>query len=71
MKTSEFLEIIAAAKDGTRLGYGGGFYDRFLPHFEGKALFALYEQFVFDTLPHGTYDFLIDPESIMTEKGAL
>ena len=62
---------LAAAKDGTRLGYGGGFYDRFLPHFEGKALFALYEQFVFDTLPHGTYDFLIDPESIMTEKGAL
>ncbi|MBE6603709.1 MAG: 5-formyltetrahydrofolate cyclo-ligase [Ruminococcaceae bacterium] len=62
---------LAAARDGTRLGYGGGFYDRFLPHFEGKTLFALYEQFVFDTLPHGAYDFLIDPKSIMTEKGAL
>ena len=62
---------LAAARDGTRLGYGGGFYDRFLPHFEGKVLFALYEQFVFDTLPRGIYDFLIDPQSIMTEKGAL
>lgn len=62
---------LAAARDGTRLGYGGGFYDRFLPCFEGKTLFALYEQFVFDTLPRGIYDFLIDPKSIITEKGAL
>ena len=62
---------LAAARDGTRLGYGGGFYDRFLPQFEGNILFALYEKFVFDSLPRGIYDFLIDPQSIITEKGAL
>ncbi len=62
---------LAASKDGTRLGYGGGFYDRFLPRFAGKLLFPLYAQLVFDTLPHEAHDFLIDPRSIITEKGEI
>ena len=60
---------LAAGRDGTRLGYGGGFYDRFLPRFEGYLLFPLYDRFVFDTLPHECHDFLIDPVDIITEKG--
>ena len=60
---------LAAGRDGTRLGYGGGFYDRFLPHFNGFALFALYERFVHDTLPHEAHDELIS--HVITEKGEL
>ena len=62
---------LAAGRDGTRLGYGGGFYDRFLPRFTGKLLFPLYARLVFDTLPHEAHDFLIDPTRMITEKGAI
>ena len=58
---------LAAGKDGSRLGYGGGFYDRFLPTFKGTALFAVYEQFLFDTLPHEAHDYPL--AHIITEKG--
>ena len=68
-KTLCIVPGLAAGRDGTRLGYGGGFYDRFLPRFEGYLLFPLYERFVFDTLPHECHDFLIDPAGIITEKG--
>ena len=70
-KTLCVIPGLAADKSGTRLGYGGGFYDRFLPHFAGKLLFPIYSRFVFDTLPRAAYDFLIDPERIITEEGVL
>lgn len=60
---------IAAGRDGSRLGYGGGFYDRFLPRFMGYSLFALYHRFVFDTLPHQSHDYRL--AHIITEKGEL
>ena len=57
---------LAADRQGARLGYGGGFYDRFLPSFEGHVLFALYERFVLDTLPCDAHDFKIS--TLITEK---
>lgn len=60
---------LAAGKDGTRLGYGGGFYDRFLPRFKGFSLFAVYERFVLDTLPHEPHDHPLT--HVITEKGEL
>ena len=60
---------LAAGRDGTRLGYGGGFYDRFLPRFEGFSLFAVYERFVLDTLPHEPHDHPLT--HVITEKGEL
>ncbi len=62
---------LAAGRDGTRLGYGGGFYDRFLPRFGGYVLFPLYARLVLDTLPCEAHDYLIDPQSIITEKGEI
>jgi len=70
-KTLCVIPGLAADQSGTRLGYGGGFYDRFLPRFAGKLLFPVYSRFVFDALPRAAYDFLIDPARIMTEKGVL
>ena len=69
-KTLCVIPGLAADRQGIRLGYGGGFYDRFLPHFVGKILFPLYEELLYDTLPHETCDFLIPPKCIITEKGA-
>ncbi len=68
-KTLCIVPGLAAGRDGTRLGYGGGFYDRFLPRFVGSLLFAVYDRLVFDTLPHEPHDFLISPSNIITEKG--
>lgn len=61
------LPGLAADKAGHRLGYGGGFYDRFLPHFNGETLFALYDRFLVDELPHEPHDMPVT--HIVTEKG--
>jgi len=61
------LPGLAAGLDGTRLGYGGGFYDRFLAAFRGFSLFALYDFLVFPTLPFEDFDFRVT--TLFTEKG--
>lgn len=68
-KTLCILPGLAADKKGTRLGYGGGFYDRFLPRFKGKLLFALYHRMIVDTLPRRAHDVTIPQDCIITEKG--
>ncbi|MBQ8341091.1 MAG: 5-formyltetrahydrofolate cyclo-ligase [Clostridia bacterium] len=68
-KTLCLLPGLAAGRDGSRLGYGGGFYDRFLATFGGITLFPVYERLVFDTLPTDAFDRKVD--HILTEKGEL
>lgn len=59
---------LAATKKGTRLGYGGGFYDRFLHKFEGISMCTQYDEFVTDQLPQEKrYDKKIDV--LVTESG--
>ena len=41
---------------GFRLGYGKGYYDRFLSRFEGNMVGICYSDCVQRTLPHGRYD---------------
>ena len=45
------VPCLAATKSGTRLGYGGGFYDRFLHKFEGISMCVQYDEFVTEDLP--------------------
>lgn len=50
-----------------RIGYGGGYYDRFLSDFSGVSLGAFYSEFFEERLPRGEYDIPLD--IIITEKG--
>lgn len=59
---------LAATKSGTRLGYGGGFYDRFLHKFDGISMCVQYDEFVTDELPQEKrYDKKFDV--LVTESG--
>lgn len=45
---------------GYRLGYGKGYYDRFLSGFEGRSIGLCYGECVCRRLPHGRYDRAVD-----------
>jgi 5-formyltetrahydrofolate cyclo-ligase len=51
---------------GYRLGYGKGYYDRFLSRFPGKTIGICYEENIRDSLMHGKYDRPVG--LIVTEK---
>lgn len=50
---------------GFRLGYGKGYYDRFLAHFEGNMVGICYSDCIRRRLPHGRFDRPV--ELIVTE----
>ncbi len=51
---------------GYRLGYGGGYYDRFLTRFKGKTVGLCYDDFIMSTLPRDKFDMNVD--AIITEN---
>ena len=61
------VPALAFDKKGKRLGYGGGYYDRFLSKFSGASLGLAYDRFFVDELPADEYDATVD--IIITEKG--
>ncbi|MDI6768627.1 MAG: 5-formyltetrahydrofolate cyclo-ligase [Anaerolineales bacterium] len=59
---------LAFDRQGWRLGYGGGFFDRFLAGFDnGICLGVTYHALLLDHLPHNEYD--IPMQYIVTEEG--
>lgn len=54
-------------RDGYRLGYGKGYYDRFLSEFHGRSVGLVYSRFLRDRLPRNETDHAVD--RILTEKG--
>lgn len=59
MDLSDGLCVIPALSydlDGYRLGYGKGYYDRFLSRFSGETVGLIYENCLCETLPHGKFD---------------
>jgi 5-formyltetrahydrofolate cyclo-ligase len=60
---------LAYDRRGWRLGYGGGYFDRFLQDFEGVSLGVVYAALLLDELPHGEFDVPMD--WIVTEQGLL
>lgn len=58
---------LAFDPNGWRLGYGGGFYDRFLSHFEGLSAGITFEALLRAQIPHAGHD--IPMQFIITETG--
>jgi 5-formyltetrahydrofolate cyclo-ligase len=53
-------------KEGFRLGYGKGYYDRFLSDYKGLKIGLCYQNCLVDKLPHGFFDVAVD--IIVTEN---
>ncbi|HHY21956.1 MAG TPA: 5-formyltetrahydrofolate cyclo-ligase [Bacilli bacterium] len=47
---------LAFTKNGYRLGYGGGFYDRYLPTYDGKLIALTYQSQIVENIPINKYD---------------
>lgn len=54
------VPALAFDKSGYRLGFGKGYYDRFLSSYKGKTIGIIYTDFIVDSLPHGRYDKKVD-----------
>ena len=53
-------------KDGHRIGYGGGYYDRYLRAHKIRSVGVAYEEFLRTALPHDDLDVAVD--TVVTEK---
>ena len=54
-------------KEGFRVGYGKGYYDRFLSTYNESKLGIVYSDFILDRVPRGRYDRCVD--ILVTERG--
>lgn len=63
------VPAIAYDKLGYRLGYGKGYYDRFLQNFSSISVGLCYNELVNEKLPIGEYDIPVD--YIITQNGLI
>lgn len=54
------VPALAVDKNNYRLGYGGGFYDRFLKDFSGKKLVCIPEELIVESVYPESHDIKID-----------
>ncbi|MBQ7820669.1 MAG: 5-formyltetrahydrofolate cyclo-ligase [Clostridia bacterium] len=52
---------------GFRIGYGKGYYDRYLHDFKGTKAGIIYNSCIADSIPHGRFDLKVD--FTVSEKG--
>ncbi len=57
---------LAFSKECSRLGYGKGYYDKFLKDYKGKKIGVAFWEQIIDNLPYEHYDVLLD--KIITDK---
>ena len=62
-----YVPALAVDKHGYRLGYGGGFYDRFLSSFRGTCIGICYADNIEKKLPRGRFDVRVD--ILITDEG--
>ena len=58
---------ISFDKQGYRLGYGKGYYDRYLMNFRGSQIGVTFHKLFVNSLPYGHYDRRVN--AVLTEKG--
>lgn len=63
------LPALAFDRTGFRLGYGGGFYDRFLAGFSGPTIGVTHSALLLDELPHEAHD--VPLHWLVTEQGTV
>ncbi len=68
----EMVELVlvpglAYDRQGWRLGYGGGYYDRFLSRFSRISVGVVYQALLLESVPHSGYD--VPVGWIVTEQG--
>ena len=68
-KTICILPAIVYDKRGYRLGYGKGYYDRFLSAFTGTKVGLIYSDFIIDKIPNSKYDLRSD--ILVSNKGVI
>ncbi len=61
-----FVPGLIYDRRGYRIGYGGGYYDRFLMHFKGCKAGVVYSDFIVPDVPKGHFDYKVD--IMLTEK---
>ena len=54
------VPALAVDNEGNRLGYGGGFYDRFLKDIKSPKIVPISKSLVFDNIPTEDFDIKID-----------
>ena len=62
-----FVPGLVYDKAGYRLGYGKGFYDRYLSEFAGCMIGVVYSDYIVPAVPRGRFDISVD--ILLTEKG--
>lgn len=62
-----FVPGLVYDKAGFRVGYGKGFYDRFLSRFKGSSVGVVYSDFILPEVPRGRFDVSVD--ILLNEKG--
>lgn len=54
------VPALAFDRHGMRLGYGAGFYDRFLQGFDGISVGIAFDECIAESLPHDEFDVAVD-----------
>lgn len=62
-----FVPALVYDRRGYRLGYGKGFYDRYLSAFKGNTVGIVYSDFIIPRVPIGRFDVML--KILLTEKG--
>lgn len=57
---------LAFDNDGYRIGYGGGYYDRFLANYNGISVGVVYDDLITNDVPRDKFDLPVD--IIITER---
>jgi 5-formyltetrahydrofolate cyclo-ligase len=60
---------LAFDRSGRRLGYGGGYYDRFLQGFRGISVGVVFQALLLESLPNGEHDVPVD--WLVSENGLI